>query len=200
MWGHSAVPHSVARSHQIMDPNWIVAISALAYTGITAWLILDQRESRLDDKFPCVSVRSRKNSDTEDDEIRLVNVGRGPAFITKFLVEGLHKISPTKKQGKIIHDDKGEIIYHDYPDGDYTGKIDKVLGPEIGNPDLQCWFAWGTPEDLRSKKVTITIHYRDLAGRLFESGIDKGEPYYKPPWQHKVAENEKRSPEVSSSP
>jgi hypothetical protein len=148
----------------------------------------------MDDKFPCMVVRSRKRTKTnalgqevESDELRLVNVGRGPAFITKFKVKGLDKICPAKDDnGEDMRNEKGEIIYRDYEDGDHTDGIDKVIGPDVGDPDLQCWFAWGTPHDLRvdsprPEKVSIGIAYKDIGGREFRSGIIDGKPVWDPP-------------------
>lgn len=160
-------------------PSAIGAIIAAFYAGVTS---SEQRKTRMDDKFPCMVVRSRKNPDSKVDEIRLVNVGRGPAFMTKFVVKGLDKIYPRKDdQGEPILNDKGEKTCHDYPDGNHIDEIDRVIGPETGNPDLQCWFAWGTPENLRSEKVSIGITYNDVGGREFKSGIIKGKPVWNPP-------------------
>jgi hypothetical protein len=153
---------------KIMDPNWIVAISAVAYTGITAWLILDQRESRLDDKFPCIVVRSRLDraatdvvTDRNEWTLRLVNIGRGPAFIEYFYAEGLHGCSCN--------------------DGDLTDIIDKVIGPDTGDPHLQVAFAQGDPQVLRRSELRIIIHYRDVAGRLFKSRLIAGKHEYERP-------------------
>lgn len=150
-----------------MEPNWIVAISTVVYTGITAWLIFEQRKSRTDDKFPCVVVRSRMTQSrptahgaTADEwKLRLVNVGRGPAFIEYFETKGLPQ----------------------YADGDHSRDIDKVIGPDVGDPDLQVDFADGTPDHLRLPKVTIVIHYRDIAGNLFKSRLTAGKPEYERP-------------------
>jgi hypothetical protein len=147
-----------------MDPNWIVAISALAYTVMTALLILEQRRSRIDDKFPCIVVRSirmpvvrKDGSAGREWTLRLVNVGRGPAFIDSFRTEGLRNYGPN--------------------DGDNTAKIDKVIGPDMGDPYLHVEFAEGSPTVLQRSDVKIVINYRDIAGRLFESGIREGKPF-----------------------
>jgi len=147
-------------------PTWIVAISTVAYTMITGLLILGQRKSRLDDKFPCIVVRSRFSplaTDKKEWTIRLVNISRGPAFIEYFHTIGLGACSRK--------------------DGDNTDDIDKVIGPDMGDPDLQVAFAMGHPERLRSPEVKIVIHYRDIAGRLFKSRLIAGKPEYeRPPW------------------
>jgi hypothetical protein len=96
---------------------------------------------------------------------RLVNVGRGPAFIDYFHTTGLGAYSR--------------------PDGDWTHDIDKVIGPDVGDPYLQVAFAQDAhPSVLRESGVTIIIRYHDIAGRVFESGIRQGEPFFEPPWQH----------------
>ena len=97
-----------------------------------------------------------------DWRLRLVNIGRGPAFIEYFHTTGLHH----------------------YDSGNHANDIDKVIGPDVGDPDLQVEFAAGSPADLRLPGVEIVIRYRDMAGRLFESRIREGIPYYEPPWQH----------------
>jgi hypothetical protein len=147
----------------------VVSTAAALFTWATA---SEQRKTRIDDKFPYIVVRSRKRQRASDtiDELRLVNVGRGPAFITKFVVKGLDMLDGI----------------HSYTDGDHTDEIDRVIGPEIGNPDLQCWFAWGTPQDIRAdsprpEKVSIGIAYKDIGGRLFRSGIINGKPVWDPP-------------------
>lgn len=123
----------------------------------------EQRRTRLDDKFPCIVVRSRKNRSIY--EVRLVNIGKGPAFITQFEVKGLDR----------LHSD------HEYKDGDHTDEIDRALGPEVGDPALQCWFAWGSPKQLRAETVSIGIAYTDIEHREFRSGIIRGKPVWKPP-------------------
>jgi len=143
----------------------LALIVSIAVAFLTWVMYREQRQTRMDDKFPCIIVRSRKNPDTSVDELRLVNAGRGPAFITRFVVKGLDKLD-----GK-----------HEYKDGDHTDEIDRVIGPDMGNLDLQCWFAWGTPANLRSEKVSIGIAYKDTGDRIFESGIIKGKPVWDPP-------------------
>lgn len=148
-----------------LDPNWVVAVSTVVYTGITAWLIFEQRRSRVEDKFPCIVVRARLNPSrvtalgvtTDEWKLRLVNVGRGPAFIEHFETAGLPH----------------------YVDGVHTDAIDKVVGPDVGDPDLQVDFADGTPDDLRRPGVRILVKYRDIAGNLFESILIGGKPSYK---------------------
>jgi hypothetical protein len=157
-----------------MEPSVVVsAVSALAaigaviYTGITA---REQRKTRRDDKFPYMVVRSieKRTGDglrTGNHELRLVNLGRGPAFITMFRMKGLSKSSRNEKIAQ---------------DGDHTHMIDRVIGPEVGNPDLQCWFAHGTPDVLRREEVSIGLEYKDIGNRVFRSGIING----KPVWDH----------------
>ena len=148
-----------------LDPNWVVAISTTVYTGITAWLIFEQRKSRIEDKFPCIVMRSRLNPSrmtahgaTADEwKLRLVNIGRGPAFIEHFETKGLPH----------------------YADGTHTDDIDKVIGPDVGDPDLQVDFADGTPTDLRRPGAVVLIRYRDIAGNVFESRLVAGKPEYK---------------------
>jgi hypothetical protein len=135
---------------------------SVAFTG---WMVIEHRRTRVNDKFPCLVVRSRLNMDTRENEARLVNVGRGPALITKLVTGGLDKL-----QG-----------FHEYKDGDHTHEIDRIIGPEIGNPDLQCWFAYGSPADLRKKTVSIGIEYKDMGGRIFRSGIIHGIPVWETP-------------------
>ncbi len=149
----------------IMDPNWIVAIVATVYTVITGWLIIEQRKSRLDDKFPCIVVRCLYGPGITTFEkqwtLRLVNIGRGPAFIKHFYTEGVPYIA----------------------DGVHTDDIDNVIGPEVGDPDLQISFApTNHPSTFQQSPWTIIIRYLDIAGRMFESGIKEGKPFYKPPW------------------
>jgi F0F1-type ATP synthase membrane subunit c/vacuolar-type H+-ATPase subunit K len=159
---------------KIMDPNWIVAaatvvvagaaigsaIAAKRYADLTLRLILEQRESQLNDKFPCIVVRSRlmptlpEHSGAGGWTLRLVNVGRGPAFIESFETTGL--------PGR-------------------TDDVDKVIGPDIGDPYSQVQFAHGYPADLTSPKVTIIIRYHDIVGRGFESGIMEGKPFFHSP-------------------
>ncbi len=150
----------------------LIAVLALAVSSAAAFFtwgaVSEQRKTRMDDKFPYMVVRSRKNHDTNVDELRLVNAGRGPAFITKFVVKGLDRLD-------------GQ---HEYKDGDHTDGIDRIIGPEIGNPDLQCWFAWGTPHHLRSGEVSIGIAYKDIGGRLFRSGIIDVKPVWDPPSEY----------------
>lgn len=148
------------------------AIAAGVYAILTNRLLSEQRESRLDDKFPCISLRCRFDRRptpvaTNENEwtIRLVNIGRGPAFIDYFHTTGLGGYS--------------------CDDGDHTNGIDKVIGPDVGDPHLQVAFAQGAhPSVLREPGVTIIIRYRDLAGRVFTSGIREGNPFYEPPRQH----------------
>jgi hypothetical protein len=143
------------------------AIAAGVYAFITYRLLSEQRKSRLDDKFPCVIVRGRfgprvASVMTTGNEwtIRLVNIGRGPAFIDHFETTGLPG----------------------YPDGVHTSDIDKVIGPDVGDPDLQVAFAVGHPSVLRQPGVAIVIHYRDIARRLFKSRLIAGKLDYEFPW------------------
>jgi hypothetical protein len=157
---------SCVDAKKIMDANWITAISTLVYTGVTAWLILDQQESRLGDKFLSIVVRAREDPCRQPGatgEIRLVNVGRGPAFIEHFHVTGLSDGSR--------------------PDGNHSDDIDRAIGPDVGDPRLQVAFALCRPEVLRQPDVTIIIRYHDIARRVFTSGIRNGQPFYEPPWQ-----------------
>jgi hypothetical protein len=159
-----------------MDPTpiWISAIAAVGavvaagvYAFLTYRLLSEQQRSWIDDKFPCIVVRAREDRSRQPGgtwEIRLVNIGRGPAFIEYFHTTGLSGGS--------------------CPDGDHTRSIDKVIGPDVGDPHLQVAFALGPPATLRLPSVTIIIRYRDIAGRPFESGIIAGEPFFIPPWLH----------------
>jgi hypothetical protein len=140
----------------------VAAIAAGVYAFLTNRLLSEQRASRLDDKFPYISVRAREDLSRPPGatwEIRLVNIGRGPAFIEYFETTGLPS----------------------YPDGVHTGDIDKVIGPDVGDPHLQVAFALGPPANLRLPSLTIVIRYRDIAGRVFTSGITAGEPVFEPP-------------------
>jgi hypothetical protein len=147
--------------------------AAERYADLTHQLISAQRESQLNDRFPCIVVRSRliPRRDTSTGyfpevwTIRLVNIGQGPAFIKYFRTAGLSDCG--------------------CEDGEHTQDIDKVIGPNVSDPDLRVEFARGQPDilcpaTLRSKEVIIIIGYHDIAGRSFESGI-KGQPFYKPP-------------------
>ena len=177
----STIPRSLlARSHtKSCNPNWIVAmatvmvaIATIVYAFITHRLISEQRKNWLDDKFPCISVRARFDRRptpvaTNENEwtVRLVNIGRGPAFIDYFHTMGLSG--------------------HSCDNGDRTDGIDKVIGPDVGDPHLQVAFAQGAhPSVLRQPEVAIIIRYHDIAGRSFESGIREGLPFYEPPWRH----------------
>ncbi len=146
------------------------AKAANRYADLTHQLILEQRESQLNDKFPCIVVRSRHvvhvsgvTPTTYEWKPRLVNIGRGPAFIEYFETTGLEP---------------------HYKNGVHTDEIDKVIGPNVGDPDLEIPFANGTPEVLRRSEVTIVVRYHDIAGRVFTSGIREGNPFYEPAWQH----------------
>lgn len=153
----------------------IGTIAAAIYAGVAA---NEQRRTRMDDKFPCMVVRSRDVGPIDHkyakivatQQLRLVNVGRGPAFITKFRIRNVtgHK------------------------DGDHTIHIDRVIGPEVGDPALQCHFAWGTPQDIREDsnkpdKVSIGICYEDTGGRIFRSGIIRGTPVWDPPPEFRLS-------------
>jgi hypothetical protein len=177
--------------------DWITLISPVVYFFMTLWLIFGHRKNGTNDKFPCIVVRTRKNAFTEDSKrkdeskedssidnnkkapseeeksqrqwgIRLLNIGRGPAFIQHFVTEGLTRGKPP--------DD-----WFRYSDGIHTQDIDKVIGPEVGDPNLQVHFAYGDSEFLRSDKVSIGIIYNDIAGRQFKSGIIKRNPVWDPP-------------------
>jgi len=162
------------------------AIGAAIYTGITA---NEQRKTRRDDKFPYMVVRSIK-VESNEWELRLVNLGRGPAFVTTFKTEGLGEL-PLNKPRNIAQD------------GYHTHEIDRVIGPEVGNPDLECMFAYGSPKVLRKPEVSIGIEYKDIGGRVFRSGIIKGKPVWDPPlefrhtkfslWAHKLRGKEEEA-------
>jgi hypothetical protein len=144
-----------------MDPNWIVAIAAIIYAFLTYRLLSEHQKSQLNDKFPCVVVRARRNPFTNTLEIGLVNVGRGPAFIQSFDTNGLSHLRCS--------------------DGDHTDDIDNVIGPNAGNPDLQVVFAYGESKPITAPDVTVVIHYRDIAGRLFKSRFVAGKLDYERP-------------------
>ncbi len=146
-----------------MEPTWITAICTAVYTVITAWLIIEQRRNRIDDKFPCIVARSRLNPKRAKDiwRLQLVNIGRGPAFIEYFHTTGLSGCACN--------------------DGDNTDKIDNVIGPDVGDSDLQVTFGYGEPEYLKQSGVKIVIRYRDMAGRLFESRLIAGKLEYERP-------------------
>ncbi len=156
----SSIPEEQHKTRKWQDPNWITAGSTLIYTLITGWLIFQQRRSRLDDKLPCVVVRARLNpsrsgqwGQTPDEwKLRLINIGVGPAFIEQFETKGLSALK----------------------DGDHTQDIDRVIGADSGDPDQQVDFANGTPLDLRKSGTHITIRYKDIAGRRFETQFHAG--------------------------
>jgi len=142
-----------------------VLIPPTVYAIMIILLILENQRSGKNDKFPCIVVKARRNPNaTEHPEkewsIRLINIGRGPAFIKRFAVYGLT----------------------DYRDGDRTDDTDKVIGPEVGDPDLEIEFTFERDlAILRSPDVTIEIWYEDIAGREFVSGIRRGIPCWHPP-------------------
>ena len=104
-----------SRNRKQMDWTIVSAMGAIA-AALYTWVVSgEQRKTRLDDKFPCMVVRCRNNPATKVDELRLVNAGRGPAFITKFVVKGLDKLDGI----------------HRYVDGDHIDGIDRVIGPEM---------------------------------------------------------------------
>lgn len=136
----------------------------MVYATVTLYLIWENQRNGRNDKFPCVIVkaRAREELNVEPEKpwsIRLINVGRGPAFIKKFTVCGLTSYN-----------------------GDCTHLIDKVIGPDVGDPHLQIEFTFEKDLGiLRESRVTIEIQYEDIAGRPFRSGIEKGIPFWKPP-------------------
>jgi hypothetical protein len=140
------------------------AIGAAFYTWITA---REQRKTRRDDKFPYLVVRSIR-TEQRAHFLGLVNVGRGPAFITMFITKGLSE----------LHSNSGIRFAKD---GDHTHEIDRVIGPGVANLDFLSWFAYGKPENLRSEEVSIGMEYKDIGGRVFRSGIIKGKPVWDPP-------------------
>jgi hypothetical protein len=139
-------------------------VAPAVYLLMILYLVWENQRGGRNDKFPCVIVKAREQIQVQPTYkkwgIRLINVGRGPAFIKRFTVNGLTN----------------------YHNGDCTERIDKVLGPDVGDPHLQIEFAY---EDdlaiLRDPNTTIEIQYEDMAGRLFISGIEKGIPVWKPP-------------------
>jgi hypothetical protein len=150
-----------------MDPNWISAIAAVGavvaatvYAFITSRLLSEQRRNWIDDKFPCIFVRWGNDPCDDTWTIRLVNVGRGPAFIEFFHTSGFSSFR--------------------CGDGDHTQEIDKVIGPDVGDPTSQVRFALGSKERFKPGEVTVVIRYRDIAGRLFESGVTAGKPVFEP--------------------
>jgi len=142
----------------------IGALTAAIYTAITA---REQQKTRRDDKFPCVVVRSIK-TEQKRHFLALANVGRGPAFVTMFMTKGLSELGSHSglKFAK---------------DGNHTHEMDRVIGPGEANLDFLSWFAYGNPDDLRSKEVSIGIEYKDIGGRVFRSGIINGKPVWDPP-------------------
>jgi hypothetical protein len=88
--------------------------------------------------------------------LRLINIGRGPAFIEHFETHGLRG----------------------YPDGIHTNDIDTVIGPDVGDPGQQIEFAGGVPADLRQREVRIIIRYRDIADRQFETEFINGRAHF----------------------
>ena len=158
------------------------SIAWLVPVLMTLWLILVHLRNGINEKFPCIVVKTRHNHDTKVSEekseeeksqrpweIRLVNIGRGPAFIQDVVTEGLTR---------------GERpdVWFDYPNGRVPRKkMDRVIGPEIGDPHLQVHFAYGDTDFLRSDGVSVCIIYNDIAGRMFRSGIVKGNPIWEPP-------------------
>jgi hypothetical protein len=152
---------------------WTAFIAPVVYAAMILYLVFESQRSGKNDKFPCVIVKARLNCNydeksTEDEKkkwsIRLINVGRGPAFIKKFTAHGLTT----------------------YPDGDNTHLIDKVIGPDVGDSHLQIEFTFEKDLGiLREPRVTVEIQYEDIAGRQFVSGIEKGVPLWKPPTDFK---------------
>jgi hypothetical protein len=145
-------------------PSWTAFVAPTVYALMILYLVFENQRGSKNDKYPCVIAKARKNPEPNnpDDKwsIRLINVGRGPAFIKKFTTYGLTT----------------------YPEGDNTHLIDKVLGPGPGDANLQIEFTFEVDlEILRSPDVTIEIEYEDIAGRSFISGIERGNPFWKPP-------------------
>lgn len=142
------------------NPAWIGAASTVLYTLMTLWIIFEQRETRKDDKLPCVVIRSRLNPAREvhggmtSDEwkLRLINIGGGPAFIEHFETTGVPGLE----------------------NGAHTNAIDQVIGPDVGDPDQQIDFASGEPSVLREPGVRIVVRYRDVSKRLFETRLENG--------------------------
>lgn len=154
-------------------PLWTIFVAPAVYALMILYLVFENQRGSKNDKFPCVIVKARLNPNTDEEStkdekkkwsIRLINVGRGPAFIKKFTTYGLTT----------------------YPDGDNTDQIDKVIGPDVGDPHLQIEFTFEVDlAILREPRLTIEIQYEDISGRLFISGIEKGMPFWKPPMDFK---------------
>jgi hypothetical protein len=75
----------------------------------------------------------------------------------------------------------------EYTDKDHVDDIDRVIGPEVGDPDLQCHFAYGASCDLRKEDLSIGIEYEDTGGRVFRSGIIRGKPVWDPPPEFRLS-------------
>ena len=118
--------------------------------------------SRKDQKMPVISFRFRYLSGglpgLPGYSYRLVNVGGGAAFITKFEI----------------------LSSRIYASGDITAGIDSILGPCSGDEDLEIAYAIepvppgtiGTtmgPPELRDPKTHYLIEYRDAFGRQFST-------------------------------
>lgn len=135
-----------------------IAIFTGCYTIITWRLLREAQRTRKADKMPCVIIRSRRNPPEEMAagmtgerwDLRLVNVGSGPAFIDRFETNGVPN----------------------YTDGQHV--IDQVIGPDVGDPDLQIAFAEGGPDVVRNPKVKIGIRYHDIYGQSFETIYEDG--------------------------
>jgi hypothetical protein len=159
-----------------MDNWWSPFIAPIVYAMMIIYLVWETRRNGINDKFPCIIVKGRERRKEQRDEglkrwgVRLINIGRGPAFIDDLNVQGLTEYS----QGS-----QGPL---NKVNGNRTHNIDKVIGPDVGDPDLQMEFAG--QEDiliLQRSDVTIEVKYHDITGRNFMSGIRKGVPFWEPP-------------------
>lgn len=152
-------------------------ITPIVTAATIIYLVWETERNGRNDKFPCIIVKGRHRREDQITKeglrkwgVRLVNVGGGPAFIDDLDVQGLTEEpeganGPSKKQN-----------------GNRTDNIDKVIGPDVGDPDLQMEFAG---EDdiliLQRRTVIIEVKYHDITGRNFMSGIRNGFPFWEPP-------------------
>lgn len=166
--------------------NWheyIGLIQPTVYFIMIIYLVWETRRNGRNDKFPCIIVKGRHRTQYQIERenlkkwgIRLINVGRGPAFIYYFNVAGL-----TERQGS--PGPQGPPGEPGSPvNGNRIHDIDKVIGPEVGDQNLQMEFA--EEEEiliLQRENCTIIVKYRDILGREFTSGIRNGDPIWEAP-------------------
>ena len=152
--------------------SYIAAVCTILYVYLTYrllksqnFMIQKQEESQKDSMRPFLTLKSLQKPLLRGENgivtwgLYLVNIGCGPAVVTKFLISD--------------GDKKEQNNYYDLLDI-------KTIGPNSGDLNMQIMVR-NTTSQVDTKTISATIEYSDLFNRMFRTQIIHGKTVFEGP-------------------